>query len=107
MPSERHTMKELKPVNVSSTPDVLRLAQEVARSGVPVMLKTDSEDLAVLTPVSPASKGSKRRSKPLSKEDSLWKIIGIADADAPDDLPTDISSNTDKYLADAYSATNK
>ena len=100
-------MKELKPVNVTTTPEVLRLAQEVARSGVPVMLKTDSEDLAVLAPVSPALKKPRRRGKPTSKDDPLWKIVGIADADAPADLPSDISSNVDKYLADAYSAPNK
>src|SRR6266567_3991337 len=94
----------VKPVNVTSTPELLRLAQEVARSGVPVMLKTDSEDLAV---VSPALKKSRRRGKPTSKDDPLWKIVGIADADAPADLPADISSNVDKYLADAYSAPNK
>ena len=54
-------MKELKPVDVTTTPEVLRLAQEVARSGVPVMLKTDQEDLAVLTP---AAKPKRRRAEP-------------------------------------------
>jgi hypothetical protein len=48
-------MEELKPVDVTSTPDVLRLAQEVARTRVPVMLKTDQEDLAVVTPAAKSS----------------------------------------------------
>jgi hypothetical protein len=46
--------------------------------------------------------GRSKRSKPTSAEDPLWSIVGIADAEAPDDLPTDVSSNVDAYLADAY-----
>lgn len=69
-------MKELKPVDVTTTPDVLRLAQEVARSGVPMMLKTDSEDLAVLTPAA-KPKRSSGRAKPVTRDDSLFNLIGI------------------------------
>src|SRR3954451_8529066 len=69
-------MRELKPVDVTSTPDVLRLAEEVARSGLPVVLKANSEDLAVMTP---ASKPKRRsgRAKPVTREDSLFTLIGI------------------------------
>jgi len=43
-------MNEPRLLDVTDTPDMLKLAQEVARSGVPVMLKTESEELAVLVP---------------------------------------------------------
>ncbi len=68
-------MKELKPVNVTSTPEVLHLAQEVARTRVPVMLKTDQEDLAVLMP---AAKPKQRsgKSRAVTREDSLFRLIG-------------------------------
>lgn len=99
--------KELKPIDITHTPEVLRLAEEVARSGIPRVLRKDNMDVAELRPVSPTPPRSRRRGKPTSKDDPLWRIVGIADAAAPEDLPTDVSSNVDKYLADAYSASNK
>jgi hypothetical protein len=99
--------KEMKPVDITHTPDVLRLAEEVARSGIPYVLKKDNKDVAELRPVSSTPSRSRRRGKPTSQNDPLWRIVGMADADAPKDLPADISSNVDKYLADAYDASNK
>ena len=93
--------EELKSVDITHTPDVLRLAEEVARSGLSCVLRRDDKDIAVISPISSNPRRSKR-GKPTSAEDHLWSIVGIADADAPDDLPTDISSNVDAYLADAY-----
>jgi hypothetical protein len=93
--------EEPRSVDISHTPEVLRLAEEVARSGLRCVLRRDDTDIAVISPVPSAPRRSKR-SKPTSAEDPLWSIVGIADADAPDDLPTDVSSNVDAYLADAY-----
>ena len=42
--------KELKPVDITNTPDVLRLAEEVARSGASLLLRRDDTDIAVLQP---------------------------------------------------------
>jgi len=95
------TMKELKPVNVTTTPEVLRLAQEVARSGVPMMLKTDSEDLAALSPVTPKAPARRRRTDPPAR-DSLLNIIGIGESAEP----TDIAKHKHDYLAEAYERTN-
>lgn len=50
---------------------------------------------SLLTPVIPAG-------RPLTYEDSLWKIVGIAGGEGDDDGPTDVSSNKHKYLAEAY-----
>jgi hypothetical protein len=95
------TMKELKPVNVTTTPEVLRLAREVARTKVPMMLKTDQEDLAELRPVSPTRKRP-RRSQPTSENDPLWDIVGIAHAADFPDVPRDVARNKHTYLAEAY-----
>jgi hypothetical protein len=52
--------KELTPVDITNAPDLLRLAEEVRRSGQPRLLRRNGEDLAVL---SPAPTPAKRRSK--------------------------------------------
>lgn len=97
--------REIKPIDITNTPDVLRLAEEVARSGVPRVLRKGNQDVAELRPVSPTR--PKRRGRATSEHDPLWQIVGIAEAAAPEDRPTDVSSNVDKYLADAYSDTHK
>lgn len=40
------------------------------------------------------------QAKPLTWDDPLWNIVGIATSDEGE--PTDISVNHDKYLAEAY-----
>ncbi len=44
--------EELMPLHVTKMPDLLRLAEEVRRSGQARVLRRDSEDIAVLAPVS-------------------------------------------------------
>jgi hypothetical protein len=41
-----------------------------------------------------------RRARPITAEDPLWNIVGMADS-GPDG-PTDVSRNKHKYLAEAY-----
>lgn len=94
--------KDLKPIDITHTPEVLRLAEEVARSGIPRVLRKDNKDVAELRPVSTTRTRFRKRGKPTSKDDPLWRIIGIADASNFPDVPKDVSSNTDKYLAEAY-----
>ncbi len=58
----------------------------------------------LVTPVE--SKATKRKTvsikgKPFTLQDSLWNIVGIAEGPEPHD----VSENTDKYLAEAYSST--
>jgi hypothetical protein len=98
--------KELKPVDITNTPEVLRLAEEVARSGVTHVLRRDDQDLVEVRPISPTSKRAKGKGRPRRKRsvDNSWleNIVGIADESAFPNQPTDISTNVDKYLADAY-----
>ena len=59
---------------------------------------------AFLKPIGPGRRQDQPpvlEGKPLTFEDSLFKIIGIAGS-ADDDGPTDVSSNKHKYLAEAY-----
>ena len=93
--------KDLQPIDITHAPEILRLVEEVARSGVPRVLRRDDQDVAVISPAAPASKRS-RHSKPTSERDPLWEIVGIADAADFPDTPKDVSSNKHRYLAEAY-----
>jgi hypothetical protein len=55
--------KEKTPIDISNRPDVLRLAEEVARTGGARVLKRDSEEIAVLRPVSPAARRRRARAR--------------------------------------------
>jgi hypothetical protein len=54
--------KELKAIDVSSEPVLLRLAEEVRDAGEPRVLRRNQEDLAILAPVLPAREPRARRS---------------------------------------------
>lgn len=56
--------KELKPVDVSEVPELLRIAEDVRASGVGRLLKRNGEELAILAPVTRPRKSTARgRSK--------------------------------------------
>jgi hypothetical protein len=93
--------KELKSVDITHAPDVLRLAEEVARSGVPFLLRKDDADVALLSPAPPTPRHARRR-KSTSSDDPLASIIGIAEAADFPEVPGDVSANKHRYLAEAY-----
>ncbi len=94
--------RELQAVDIAASPDLLRLAQEVERTGVGRLLKRGDQDIAVLTPVQPPAarpKGPRRRASSTAAErDSILNIIGIGESA----VPTDIAHHKDEYLAEAY-----
>ena len=99
--------RELRPIDISNSPELLRLAEEVAATQEPRVLQRESEDLAVLMPAPLKKKRALRgrpvlRGKPTTGDDPLWNIIGIAEG--PDDGITDVSENKLKHLAEAYTA---
>jgi hypothetical protein len=61
--------KELTPIDVTNTPDLLRLAEEVHRSGQPRLLRRNGEDLAVLAPVPTSSRRRGRKVKTYTRAD--------------------------------------
>jgi hypothetical protein len=83
-------------IDISDIPELLRLAQEVRTTNEPRILQQESEDLAILTPITSVAK-RKARGKPTTADDPLWKLIGIGHSGRGD-----ISENTHKYLAEAY-----
>jgi hypothetical protein len=62
--------KAPKRIDVSRIPELLNLVQEVQSTNEPRILQQDSEDLALLTPNTPAAKRS-LRGKPTSADDPL------------------------------------
>lgn len=95
--------RELRRIDISEVPDVQRLAEEVARSGVPHVLRIADRDVAVISPPPRARKG-RGRSGPLDENDPLASIIGIAALDHFPDVSPDVSANKHECLADAYDA---
>jgi len=88
--------KETKHIDVSSIPELVKLAQEVRSTNEPAVLQQEREDLAMLTPIKPVAKRSVR-GKPTSGDDPLWQLAGIGHSGSGD-----ISDNKHQYLAEAY-----
>ena len=73
--------KELRAVDVSRVPELLRIAEEVRASGEGRLLKRDGEDLAIIAPVR-AIRGRTRRTKTKADRDALLAAAGSwADVD--------------------------
>jgi len=87
--------KELKRIDISTIPELLKLAQEVRTTNEPAVLQQESEDVALLTPIKPVSKRSVR-GQPTTADDPLWQLVGIGHSGRGD-----ISANKHQYLADA------
>ena len=86
--------REAAPVDISTMPDLTKLAEEVARTRQSRVLRRGDTDLAVLSPP-PSTR--RRRAQPLTTEDPLFRHLGTSQADV-----ADVSSNKHAYLADAY-----
>ncbi len=52
--------REMIPVDITHTPEVLRLAEEVRSSKTPRVLRRNGEEIAVLMPLSPARRRGKK-----------------------------------------------
>lgn len=77
--------KDLRAIDVSNVPELLRIAEEVRSTQDPCLLKRDGEDLAVLMPAERAQKGKPTRSVATADHEAFrsafggWK--GLVDAD--------------------------
>ena len=78
-------LKELKVIDISNTPELLRLVEELIKGDEPRVLRRDSEDLAVLTPVKNLPKRRAKRARTKADHEAFlssagsWK--GIVDTD--------------------------
>ena len=97
--------KELHHIDISNSPELLRIVEEMRASNEPRVFQCGTEDVAILRPVKRAAKHRVLRGRPTTADDPLWNIVGIAAG--PDDGVTDVSANKLTYLADAYAATHE
>ena len=88
--------KELTPIDVTDTPDLLRLAEEVRRSGRPRVLRRADEDLAVLSPVTHPAKRTKRVKTAADREAFLSSAGGWTG-----------NVDVDKFLEDNYESRDR
>ena len=90
-------VRELLTVDITSTPELLRLAREVNDSGEPCVLTHGNEKLAVLSPVKTARR-SRTRKGAITKDDPLFGLIGIGKSG----IDGGVSGKKHEYLARAY-----
>lgn len=50
-------------IDISKSPDLLRLAEEVRRSNTPRVLRADNQDVAVMMPVADTKRSKRKRVK--------------------------------------------
>jgi hypothetical protein len=68
--------KELTAVDITNAPDLLRLAEEVHRTGQPRLLRRDSEDLAVLSPIPTPTRRRRKREKTAVDDEAFLASAG-------------------------------
>lgn len=90
--------QELESLDVTNSPELLRLAQEVAETGVGRVLRTARGELAVLKPVPKSRRRSRSGGRPLTRDDALFSLIGIGASEAE----SDASERKHEVLARAY-----
>jgi hypothetical protein len=95
--------EELQPLDVSDSPDITRLAEDVARTRVPRLLRRDGEELAIVQPVAPAGRKRSRSRRSASPNAWLEGLIGIGESPGP----VDVSSNIHAHIAGASHAAGR
>ena len=93
-------------IDVNAMSDLPSLVEEIRRTDAPRVLTCGDAEVAVILPLpsgepSDTRRTRKRRSGVVGPEDSLLNIIGMLEEPDPEGA-TDVSANTRKYLADAY-----
>jgi antitoxin (DNA-binding transcriptional repressor) of toxin-antitoxin stability system len=83
----------------SNPTEILRLLRQLVASGRRLVLTVGETPVADVAPVKP-TRGARGRRQGLTEDDPIWGIVGKMTR-SPDGA-TDVSANTDKYLADAY-----
>lgn len=89
--------KALRTIDITNSPELLRLAEDVRTSNEPRLLRRDSEDVAIVHPVKRARRAPTLRGKPLTAADPLWKLVGSATSAQPTD-----ATKKHEYLAEAF-----
>ncbi len=85
-----------QPIDISADPTLMRLAEEVATSGTPRVLRRDGEDVAVLMPVRGRSplRRVRRRTKTHADHEAFLASAGAwADLVDTEQLKADIAAS--------------
>lgn len=92
--------QELAPIDITNTPDLVRLVEEVQTTRRPRRLRRGDEDVALLMPLAPAPPKRRTRGQVLTEQDPVFGLIGIGHSGGSGD----VSANKHHYLAEAYRA---
>jgi hypothetical protein len=87
--------QELESLDVSQSPEMLRLAEDVARTGLPKVLERNGEALAVVRPVATRRRRS-HGGRQLQPNAWLAGLVGIAESMDG----ANVSGNIHQYIAD-------
>ena len=90
--------KEVKHIDITNTPELIRLAEEVQKSNQITMLTKDGKEVLEVRPPKPARK-KRAGGKEFSINDPLYNLVGSATSDEPTD-----ASKKHEYLAQAHGA---
>lgn len=91
---------ERRLIDISDTPELSRLVDELRASGHEAVLRRGEQNIALVTPLPDATPRRRRR-----RDDSLLRLLAIADSgEAVSTGPTDVSAHKRKYLAEALTA---
>lgn len=89
--------KEPKHIDITHRPELLQLVEQMRKSNEPLLLQEGSRNVAIVRPLYRPTKPRGSQLKPFTKDDPIWNLLGIGRSGL-----TDVSENTDKYLAEAY-----
>ncbi len=78
---------------------LMQAAEEAVHSGHRRVVRVHGKEIALV----PQLRRPRPRPGVFTKDDPLWEIVGSI----KDEGPTDVSSNVDKYLAEAYLDTHE
>ncbi len=86
--------------DIQSVPELVQLVEQLRETGETGVITHNGEDVAVLSPTKRPTSATKRRRKTgvIKRDDSLWRIVGIAESAEP----TDVAKHKHEYLAEAY-----
>lgn len=97
------TERKMKHIDISNSPELLRIVEEARTSREPRVLRQDDEDVAILRPVKRLARKRIPRGRPTTAEDPLWRLVGIGESEGSGD----VSTNKHTYLGDAYADRHK
>jgi hypothetical protein len=85
-------------IDITTVPDLRQILEEIKRMRRSYILRAEGQDVGILMPTRSARK-RRAKGKVFTKNDPLWGIVGMFKDNGG---PTDISTHSDKYLAEAY-----